>query len=103
MLLGKYYISDHAFEQYKIRMEYENNKLCTKAIKYDLRTLNIKRIIRRIDGNIYVFTRGCKEFVFRPCTINPEMLVLTTFIKRNVDDTNKTIYKREKTKHLAHA
>ena len=92
MLLGNFIITDHAIEQYSFRVKFKSKGDIIKSIKHDLRTLNIKNIVR--NGNqVHVFTKGYKEFIF---TKGKTKLYLKTVIKRNYDDTRYTIYKRKK-------
>jgi hypothetical protein len=65
------------------------------AINRDLRTLNIKNIVKAEKNGeklIYVFTRNSKEFVFVDGKVG---LVLKTVIKRNPDDTKRVLNKRK--------
>lgn len=92
MLLGKYFVSQHALDQYNDRVKYKKKADVLDSIRYDLRTLNIRQIIRT-PKEIYLFTKNSKEFVFSPTTKG--ILCLKTVIKRNIDDTIKTIHKRK--------
>jgi hypothetical protein len=94
MLLGNFKISNHAYEMYDIRV-HKTRKSIGKAINHDLRTLNIRNIIRTVeDGKqyIYIFTRNFKEFIF---VQDGSLLILKTVIKRNSKDTHRTIEKRK--------
>ncbi|HLO11592.1 MAG TPA: hypothetical protein VK190_04985 [Pseudoneobacillus sp.] len=92
MLLGKYFVSNHALNQYDERVEFKRKGDILSSIKYDLRTLNIRHIIR-VKDHIYVFTKNSKEFVF--VRTKKGTLCLRTVIKRNPDDTQRTIEKRK--------
>lgn len=88
--LGEFHITKHVCEQYAKRIKNKNFKSIKKCINYDLRTLNIKKVI--YDGEfIYVFTKGFREFIF---VKNHGILFLKTTIKRNLQDTEYTIQKR---------
>lgn len=91
MLLGKYYITSHALRRYNERVNYIKEQTTRKSIEKDLRTLNIRYIIRT-DCKVYVFTKNSKEFIF---TKGDDGLYLKTIIKRNREDTIKTIHKRK--------
>lgn len=91
MLLGKYTITAHAIDQYDDRVANGRTRnIIIQCIKRDLRTMNIKNIIH-YDTHIHVFTRGYKEFIF---VKGKDKLYLKTIIKRNSNDTTKTIKKR---------
>lgn len=97
MLLGRYYITNHAIKQYGDRMEiYDRNEII-KSIKKDLRTLNIRRIVYGKEDT-HVFTKGHKEFIFAKSNNADNTLALKTVVKRNKEDTIKTIYKRQNRK-----
>ncbi len=89
MLLGKYFISNHAIKQYDSRVNYKGETI--SAIKKDLRTLNIRHIVRK-GSNIHVFTKNSKEFIFVQAK---RALCLKTVIKRNPIDTKYVIKKRK--------
>ncbi len=91
MLLGKYYISTHAADQYFDRTNCSSFDEVKPNIRKDLRTLNIKNIVYK-GSDIHVFTKGYKEFIFAR---SRKGLCLKTFIKRNYEDTIKTVYKRK--------
>lgn len=90
MFLGKFYISDHVIERYYGRVKPGEKKDIIRNINYDLRTLNIKNIIY-VGKDIHIFTRGYKEFIFVKAKRG---LCLKTMIKRNNEDTKKTINKK---------
>lgn len=92
MLLGKFNITDHAIKQYDDRVNFKSRGDIIRSIKYDLRTLNIKNIVYK-DDCIHIFTRGYKEFIFAK---GKDSLYLKTIIKRNREDTERTIYKRQR-------
>lgn len=89
MLLGKYSISDHAIEQYQDRASYIRGGDVIKSIKYDLRTMNIRKIDYKKDGSIHIYTFGYKEFIF--VRTKSKRLLLQTFIRRNQRDHNRRI------------
>jgi hypothetical protein len=94
MLLGRFKISNHAYDMYDLRV-HKTRKAIGRAINHDLRTLNIRNIIRVEENGeklIYVFTRNSKEFIFVDGRFG---LVLKTVIKRNPEDTQRTIEKRK--------
>jgi hypothetical protein len=91
MLLGKYYVSDHAKKQYSDRVYYKGS--VEQSIKNDLRTLNIRNIVRT-ETCIHVFTKNSKEFIFLKRK-NTDTLCLKTIIKRNAEDNKRTIEKRK--------
>jgi negative regulator of sigma E activity len=91
MLLGTYTVTDHALEQYDERIKSKKKADVLKCIKHDLRTMNIKNIVRK--GNeVHIFTKGYKEFIFHR---RNNFFILKTVIKRNFEDTRKTVYKRK--------
>lgn len=92
MLLGKYYISDHALDRYDERVNMKKRATIIESIKRDLRTLNIRNIIRK-DNTTHIFTRNYKEFIFT--TNKKGILCLKTIIKRNFTDNPKVIEKRK--------
>ena len=95
MFLGKYSVTSHAVEQYEDRVKNKLYPNVYKCIKNDLRTLNIRNIIT-IGDECHIFTKGSKEFVFSvKDTGLSKSYVLKTVIKRNVEDTRKTIEKRK--------
>ena len=99
MLLGRYSISQHAIAQYDDRVEFKHGNSIKKSIRYDLRTLNIKYIVRTVEDGEYkthVFTKGFKEFVF--VKNKQGFLNLKTVIKRNRDETIKAYNKLLKNK-----
>jgi hypothetical protein len=89
LLLGYYYISQHALEQYSGRVFHKGET--ETAIKRDLKTLNIRNIVRT-ETNIHLFTKNSKEFIF---VKTKRGLCLKTVIKRNSNDNKKTIDKRK--------
>lgn len=94
MLLGKFKISNHAYDMYDMRV-HKSRKAIGQAINHDLRTLNIRNIVRAEENGeklIYVFTRNSKEFIFVDGRLG---LVLKTVIKRNPEDTIRTLEKRK--------
>lgn len=94
MLLGRFKISNHAYDMYGKRI-HSTRRGIGKAINRDLRTLNIRNIVRAEENGekmIYVFTRNSKEFIF---VEGRSGLVLKTVIKRTPDDTRLTIEKRK--------
>lgn len=95
MLLGKYVITRHAIEQYEDRIREKRFDDTRKCIRNDLKTLNIRRIVR-IGDKTHVFTKGYREFIFTTETRkNSQMLILKTIIKRNFDSQRETIEIRE--------
>jgi hypothetical protein len=92
MLLGKFHITSHAIEQYDDRVNFKSRGDIIRSIKHDLRTLNIKNIVYK-DDCIHIFTRGYKEFIFAKSS---KGLYLKTIIKRNREDTQRTINKRQR-------
>lgn len=99
MFLGKFYITQHAVEQYEKRVGTKHKKTPIQCIYEDLRTLNIKRVIYK-DEHVYIFTRCHKEFIFIK---NKNKLYLKTVIKRSRNKTNWTIHKRQRQKNLVTA
>lgn len=91
MLLGKYVISSHARKQYEDRINFRE-KSVESAIQKDLRTMNIRNIIRK-EKIVHIFTNNSKEFIFKKTSNN--VYFLKTVIKRNVEDNKKTIEKRK--------
>lgn len=91
MILGHFTVSDHFYEQYNKRCKRKPKDSIRKSIGYDLRTLNIRKIVYSGD-TVHVFTYGFKEFIFFR---KNKMLILRTFIKRNFEDTEKAILKRQ--------
>jgi len=94
VLLGNFKISNHAYDMYDERI-HKTRQSIGRAINRDLRTLNIRHIVRAEENGeklIYVFTRNSKEFIFVEGRYG---LVLKTVIKRNPEDTQRTIEKRK--------
>jgi hypothetical protein len=90
-LLGKYHFTAHAINQYDGRVTAKRGDII-KSIKHDLRIMNIKNIVRK-EHDVYVFTKGYKEFIFAK---GKDGLYLKTTIKRNYEDTKVTLYKRKR-------
>lgn len=93
MLLEKYFFSDHSIEQYidRAKLKKKDRNEAIKAMKRDLRIMNIKKIVR-VNKEVHVFTHGHKEFIF---VRKGKNLLLQTFIKRNKEDTLYIVKKRE--------
>ena len=94
MLLGRFKISNHAYDMYDMRV-HRSRQAIGRAINHDLRTLNIRNIVKAEENGeklIYVFTRNSKEFIFVDGRLG---LVLKTVIKRNPEDTRRVIEKRK--------
>lgn len=95
MLLGNFKISNHAYDMYDLRI-HKTRQGIGRAINRDLRTLNIRNIVRKVENGeklIHVFTRNSKEFIF---VENLRYgLVLKTVIKRNPQDTERVLNKRK--------
>lgn len=97
MFLGNYIITNHVVEQYNKRVKDKYFKDTRKCIKNDLKTLNIRNVIR-VGEKIHVFTKGSKEFIFYAVERRNgvgEILILRTMIKRNIEDTRKIVEQRK--------
>lgn len=99
MILGNFFITNHACEQYKKRVLTNcdiKNLNVKRNINKDLRTLNIKHIIRTTEKGkkkINIFTKNYKQFIFKKTKSN---LILVTIIHRNYIETQKEIEKLKK-------
>jgi bifunctional pyridoxal-dependent enzyme with beta-cystathionase and maltose regulon repressor activities len=96
MLLFNLFFTDHSIEQYAKRTnnEFKSKQQIIRLMKKDLRTMNIRRIIRN-GKQVNIFTGGYKEFI---CIQKKNGVQIITFIKRDNNDHYEKISKLERQK-----